>query len=207
MKKSLFYACSFSLLILLAAACSDSGQDAQSEPSDQAVQTSTLPEPELDGYSRGFALRDMRFLWTLNEDSLDVKLVAKTTGWVGIGFNPDEPENMKAASFIIGFVRGGKAEAADHYGTELKKHKDDEQIGGKSDFSNFSGSEENGQTELSFTVPLDSGDPMDKPISAQGDNTILLAYGKSDRIVLKHKFRSILKVNLSTGENSVLLAK
>ena len=96
MKKLLFYACSSVCVMLLATACSDSGQDGEPEPSGGVTQTAPLPEPELGGYGRGFVLRDMRFLWTLKEDSLDVKLVAKTTGWVAIGFNPDEPENIFA---------------------------------------------------------------------------------------------------------------
>ena len=99
------------------------------------------------------------------------------------------------------------AEVFDHYGTETKKHQDDEKIEGTSNLSNVSGSEQDGQTVLEFTVPLDSGDAMDKPVSAQGETVVLLAYGRSDSIVLKHRFRAILKVNLSTGEHSVLTVK
>ena len=57
---------------------------------------------------------------------------------------------------------------------------------------------------LEFTVPLNSGDARDKPVSSQGDTIVLLAYGRSDSVVLKHRFRAIVKVNLSTGEYSVL---
>ena len=84
---------------------------------------------------------------------------------------------------------------------------DDEKIEGKSDLSNVSGSEQDGQTVLEFTVPLDSGDPKDKPLSVEGDTIVMLAYGRSDSIVLKHRFRAILKVNLSSGEHSVLKIK
>jgi len=61
-------------------------------------------------------------------------------------------------------------------------------------------------------------DPVDKlqligradahrPVSVQGETVVLLAYGRSDSIVLKHRFRAILKVNLSSGEHSVLKMK
>ena len=130
-----------------------------------------------------------------------------TSGWMGVGFNSEMPETMKGANFLIGYVKGGTAEVFDHYGTETKKHKDDEKIDGKSDLSNVSGSEQDGQTVLEFTVPLDSGDAVDKPLNVQEDTIVLLAYGRSDSIVLKHRFRAILKVNLSSGEYSVLKIK
>ena len=53
-------------------------------------------------------------------------------------------------------------------------------------------------------MPLDSGDAKDTPLSLAGDNIVLLAYGNSDRIVLKHKLRALLSLNLSTGEHRVL---
>jgi hypothetical protein len=189
--------------LLLAALCWGCGQEAAEKPAAEAP----LSKEELGKYSQGIAVRDMRFLWTLQGDSIEVKLAAPTNGWMGIGFNPDTPENMKGANFIIGFVKGGEAQAFDHYGTELKKHKDDEKIEGKSDVSNVSGSEQDGQTVLEFTVPLNSGDAKDKPVDVQGDTVVLLAYGRSDSIVLKHRFRAILKVNLSTGEHTILKIK
>ena len=189
--------------LLLAALSWGCGQEAAEEPAAEAA----LSQEELGKYSHGIAVRDMRFFWTLQGDSIDVKLSAPTNGWMGIGFNPDVPENMKGANFLIGYVKGGKAEAFDHYGTEKNKHKDDEKIDGKSNLSNLSGSEQDGQTVLEFTVPLDSGDSMDGPLSVQGDTVVLLAYGRSDSIVLKHRFRAILKVNLSSGEHSVLKFK
>jgi hypothetical protein len=191
------------LLLGLVALCSACGSEAPEKATEQAV----LPQEELGSYSRGIAVREMRFLWTPREDSLDVKLVAPTKGWIGIGFNPEKPEDMKGANFIIGYVKGGEAVAFDHYGTEKEKHTDDDKIGGKIDFSDLSGSETGNQTELAFTIPLDSGDPMDRPLSLESDNIILLAYGRSDSVILKHRFRAILKLNLSTGEHSVLKMK
>jgi hypothetical protein len=187
--------------LLLAALCSGCGREAPEE----AVEV--LSQEELGDYSRGISVRNLRFLWTLREGNIAIKLAAPTKGWVGIGFNPEIPEDMKGANFLIGYVKGGKAEVFDHYGIDKNKHKDDEKIDGKTDFSNLSGSEQDGQTVLEFTLPLDSGDAMDQPLNVQADTVVLLAYGRSDSIVLKHRFRAILKVNLSSGEHSVLKIK
>jgi hypothetical protein len=187
------------LLILLVASCSESGQETSEETSRQL-----LTEEELSGYAHGLAVGDMRFLWRLQQESIDITLAAETTGWVGIGFNPEMSEDMKGANFIIGYVKDGRAEASDHYGIMEGKHRDDEKIGGKTDFSGLSGSETNGTTKLTFSVPLDSSDPMDTALSPGNENTVLLAYGRSDSIALKHRFRAVLRVNLSTGEHRVI---
>ena len=189
--------------LLLATVSWGCGQEAAEEPAAEAA----LSQEELGDYSQGIAAGDLRFLWKLRADSIDIKLSAPTSGWIGVGFNPETPENMKGANFLIGYVKGGEAQVFDHYGTELKKHKEDEAIGGATDVSNVSGSEQDGQTTLEFTIPLDSGDANDRPLSAQGDTVVLLAYGRSDSIVLKHRFRALLKVNLSTGEHRVLKMK
>jgi hypothetical protein len=189
-------------MLLLTALGSGCGEGAPEEP----IQQEPLPQAELGDYSQGIELQGMRFLWSLQQDSIDIQLSAPTKGWVGIGFNPETPENMKGANFVLGYVKGGTAQVFDHYGTTKNKHKEDEDIDGSTDLSNVSGSEQNGNTVLEFSIPLDSGDAKDRPISRE-ENFVLLAYGRSDSIVLKHQFRSLSKVNLSTGEYSVMLMK
>jgi hypothetical protein len=200
MRELPFKFCLCLLLAFLIVSCAESDREApETDASKQA-----LPEAELGDYSHGIALKDMRFLWRLREDKIDIKLAAPTKGWLAVGFNPENGEDMGGANLIIGFVRAGKAEVVDHYGIMREKHKDDEKIGGQTNVSNVSGSEADGTTEVEFTIPLDSGDAKDRPLSLEDDNTVLLAYGKSDRIVLKHRFRAILRVNLSTGEHRVV---
>jgi hypothetical protein len=202
MRDLLFKVCFPLFMAFLIVSCADTDEEAP-----ETYASKLLTEAELGDYSRGIELADMRFLWRLGEDSIDIKLAAPTPGWVAVGFNPETGENMKGANLIIGFVRAGKAEVVDHYGTMKDKHKDDDKIGGQTNISNVSGSEAGGTTEVQFTIPLDSGDAKDTVVSRAGDNTVLLAYGKSDRIVLKHKFRAVLKLDLSTGEHGVVKMK
>jgi len=169
-----FKVCSSLFLAFLIFSCAAPDEDATGEHPSKL-----LTAAELGDYSHGIAVGDMHFLWTAREDSIDIKLAAPTKGWVAVGFNPET-------------------------GRTMKKHKDDDKIGGQTNISNVSGSEENGTTEVAFTIPLDSADAKDTALSLDGDNIVLMAYGKSDRIVLKHKFRAILSLNLSTGEHRVL---
>jgi len=149
-------------------------------------------------YSHKIDVKKISFHWEVDGTVLHVKLIAKTTGWVGIGFNPTE--EMKDANFILGYVKNGKAKATDEYGISNNKHKTDHKIGGQNNVSNLAGKEENGVTEISFTIPLNSGDTKDRPLSIDTETIVLLAYGAGrDSFKSKHKFRTALKVNLKTG--------
>lgn len=202
MRELPFKACLSLLPAFLIVACAESKEGAAAHAPAQQIAAA-----ELGDYSHGIALEDMRFLWRLRQDSIDIKLSAPTRGWVAVGFNPETGKNMKGANLLIGLVRDGKAEVVDHYGTMKDKHREDDKIGGQTNVSNVSGSEQDGTTEVQFTIPLDSGDAKDTPVSPEGDNIVLLAYGNSDRVMLKHKFRALLRLNLSTGENAVLAIK
>lgn len=150
-------------------------------------------------YAHEVKAKDMTFSWTIDGSNLKGKISAKTTGWVGIGFNPTE--KMKGADFILGYVKDGKAQIIDDYGTEKNAHKDDDKIGGTNNATLVGGTEEGGITTIEFSIPLNSGDKMDTVIDPAGETTILLAYGGSrDSFISKHKDRATIKVNLTTGQ-------
>ncbi|MBU2628798.1 MAG: DOMON domain-containing protein, partial [Proteobacteria bacterium] len=107
-------------------------------------------------YKHTLEAKDMQFSWTIEGDQIHVKLSAKTTGWVAIGFDPENA--MEGANIIIGAVKDGKVKIEDHYGDRKRGHTSDEELGGKNNVLNPSGSEEDGVTTISFTFPLDTGD-------------------------------------------------
>jgi len=150
-------------------------------------------------YTNKIDVKDMSFQWKIDGDQIHIKLVAKTAGWVGIGFNPTKI--MKDANFILGYVKGGKPTVTDHFGTGERKHEHDKKLGGESNISNIFGKEENGKTEIGFTFPLNSGDSNDQEIKVDQDNIILLAYGAGrDSFRALHKYRTPIIVNLSSGK-------
>jgi hypothetical protein len=153
------------------------------------------------GYTYKIQVDTMSFNWAVDNRWLKVKLAAETEGWLGIGFNPSE--QMKDANFIVGFVKDGAVVVNDEHGIENKVHKEDEDIGGASNVEDISGSEGPSGTEIAFTIPLSSDDSLDKSIDTESDITVLLAYGKTDRLVQQHIMRSELTVNLSSGNYTV----
>jgi hypothetical protein len=147
--------------------------------------------------------KKITFAWKVEGDKLAVKLTAETDGWVGIGFNP--VTEMKGANFILGYVKKGVAKLEDDFGYDANEHKPDTKLEGTSDVTLVGGTEADGMTTIEFTLPLDSADKNDTKIDVNGDTTVLLAYGAGrDSFKSKHKYRSALKLNLSTGASEKL---
>jgi hypothetical protein len=154
-------------------------------------------------YDYKIAVENVVFQWKITGETIHIRLAAKTEGWVGIGFNPSA--RMKDANFIIGYVKEGEVNITDHYGTTERQHEKDTKLGGQMNITDMAGKEEKGVTEITFSIPLNSEDPKDQPIWTDKDNTVLLAYGAGrDSFRAKHHFRTVLKVNMSTGEFSSL---
>jgi hypothetical protein len=88
----------------------------------------------------------------------------------------------------------------DEFGTTNTGHKTDTKVGGTENVTVVGGSEESGVTTIEFVIPLNSGDAKDGVIDPAGDTVLLLAYGAGrDSFKSKHKFRTTMTVNLSTG--------
>ena len=169
-----------------------------------SLQTGTAISGD-QGYTYKIQVEKMAFNWAVKDNQLHVKLSAETEGWIGIGFNPTE--QMRDANFIIGFVQNGAVTVTDHHGVENKVHKEDTDLGGSSNVIAESGTEGPSGTEVAFAVPLSSEDTLDKPIDPDKDISVLLAYGRSDRLVQQHLMRSKLTVNLSSGKYTVMFVK
>lgn len=154
-------------------------------------------------YQHTLEVQNMKFAWSLDEDQIHVQISAETTGWVGIGFDPETA--MSGANIIIGAVKNGKFKVEDHYGDRKRGHTNDEKLGGKNDVLTPDGKEEGGVTTISFSLPLDTGDKYDKPIDPNGMTKIMLAYGAGrDSFKTRHPYRTVYEINLSTGENKKL---
>lgn len=117
----------------------------------------------------------VNFQWQVDGDSLNVQVSAKTTGWVAVGFDPSNM--MQDANIIIGYVSDGEAFVRDDYGVGKVKHGADADNGGTDDVANVSGTEEDGVTTLRFTIPLDSGDSTDRPLTEGNKYKVIVAHG------------------------------
>jgi hypothetical protein len=129
-------------------------------------------------------------------DMLSVELTGPTTGWVGVGFDPDSI--MLGANFILGYVVSSATTLRDDYGWQTFSHRADTLLGGTSDVTLDGGSESGGETTIMFTIPLDSGDQYDKPLVPGDTYTVLLAYGPNgaDDFSTQHAFATTAEIGI-----------
>jgi hypothetical protein len=154
------------------AEASEDGTEQTAEPQEQMVQP-----PAGSGPEGVLTVEDVDLSWEIGEGSIAVMVTAPTDGWVAVGFEPTMA--MKDADIIIGHVSGGEAFISDDWGDAPTSHKPDVDLGGTSDVTDVSGSETDGSTTLSFTIPLDSGDSHDRVLTPGATVKILLAYGRA----------------------------
>jgi DOMON domain len=143
----------------------------------------------------------MKFYWLVDPDTIHVVVSAPTTGWVGIGF--DQVNVMQGANFIIGYVEDDSTGfVRDDWGNTPTVHSADVNNGGTEDIYNTGGLESGGISYIYFSMPLDSGDPYDKPLSWDENYPLILAYGNSDSFTYMHAnagFSSFTVDNTSGG--------
>ena len=134
--------------------------------------------------------------WKVEGDDLQVKVSAATTGWVAVGFDP--ANRMQGANFIIGYVSGDDVFIRDDYGSGPTAHLSDTSAGGSDDVTDEGGTEADGTTEITFTIPLDSGDSLDRVLVEGSSYTVLLGRGPNgaDNFTAQHGARTSTTITI-----------
>lgn len=113
------------------------------------------------------------------------------TGWVAVGFDP--VNRMQGANYLIAAVTGAGLLVEDHYGTGPTTHRRDR----REDLLRAAGRIAGGATVVEFVIPLDSGDPEDKPLRPGRTYTVLLAYHRSSpSFAVQHTARGAVQIAL-----------
>jgi hypothetical protein len=124
------------------------------------------------------------FSYKIDGKNLVAIVSCKTKGWIAVGFNPKNI--MQNANLIMGSVVDGSALLSDEFGDGMYSHKPDTVIGGKNNIIAGDCTQANGVTTLSFTIPLDSGDPKDTKLVPGSKVKLLFATGATNDIRKKH---------------------
>jgi len=133
--------------------------------------------------------------WRTDDEYLYVNIMAPTSGWVAVGFDPVNA--MQDANIIIGYVDGsGDVMIRDDYGTSPGSHASDVSLGGTDNTAGHYGKEEDGMTMIHFMIPLNSGDDYDKMLVPGNNYGIILAYGSADNFTGFHTMATSLDIDL-----------
>ena len=161
---------------------------------------STLCFAQEARYQHKIATDEITFEWTADANLIHIRLSGKTTGWVGIGFNPTHA--MKNANFVIGYVKDKEVKITNQFGNSNFSHAPYTTAGKKSGLTDVSGKEANGTTEIAFTMPLKSRHNPKSDIKPDAETTVMLAHGPNyvKSFFVKHQYKTELQVNLSTGK-------
>jgi uncharacterized membrane protein len=120
--------------------------------------------------------------WTRTSGKVYFAIIADTTGWVAIGFDPVVV--MDNADLVFGWVDdSGKAKVIDcHSQGAYGPYPPDEKLGGTDDILQYGGSESEGRTTIEFSRFLNTGDRYDSVLWPRpgGGNKIIWIYGASD---------------------------
>lgn len=100
--------------------------------------------------------------WRVDGNDLALRIRAETTGWVVVGFDPEQ--GMESANIITGYYNG-EVHLRDDRGVNESLHRSDTALGGYNNILDSDGSETDGVTEIEALIPLDSPDVFDKPLS------------------------------------------
>ncbi|UCF10559.1 MAG: hypothetical protein JSW65_02490 [Candidatus Bipolaricaulota bacterium] len=163
-------------------AVEEAAQDATPEV---PTETPVLPQEKgavfaVDGivkpgeYSRSMTLARVEISWSNDAETLRMALDAPGEGYVTVGFDP--VDRKVGANYIIGYVKDGEAVVRDHVGTRGNLHEWDVEVGGEDNLLDYAGTEVDGRTVLEFIIPLDSGDPKDRPLAPGATHVVQVAY-------------------------------
>ena len=158
------------------------------------VETSRSAGVTIDGqiepgeYGQSIEAAGMVVSWANDGERLMMGVISPGAGYIAVGLDPDR--SMEGANFILGAVSDGVVVMRDDYGTGLFAHAADIDRGGTDDILEAAGSESDAGTVIEFAIPLNSGDPKDKPLVPGETYAILVAYHRSnDSFAAKHSER------------------
>lgn len=133
--------------------------------------------------------------WRTDANYLYVNLMAPTSGWVAVGFDPVNA--MQDADIIIGYVNAsGEVFIRDDYGTSPGSHASDTSLGGEDNVMDHYGMDDGSMTMLHFKIPLNSGDQYDKALVPGNTYDVILAYGSADNFTAFHTMATSIEIDL-----------
>jgi hypothetical protein len=185
------------LVVLLVSALALSAMDMVIEKSDGSMMS--VPIDQVDNITfasyQEVVAEGVTLQWRTDDDYVYINLMAPTTGWVAVGFDPVNA--MQDANIIIGYVNSsGEVNIRDDYGTSPGSHAADTSLGGADHVMDHYGMDDGSMTMLHFKIPLDSGDEYDKMLMPGNTYDVILAYGSADNFTGFHTMATSIEIEL-----------
>ncbi|MCI4667235.1 MAG: DOMON domain-containing protein [Bacteroidia bacterium] len=145
-------------------------------------------------YPKQIEKNDMKVSWEFEKDVINIRLSAPTQGWIAIGFN--EVSGLKGNYLLMARVVEGKAELVEHFVFAPGDYQAITKSSPNPKVIEVSGQEENGTTDISFSLKGNFSDEFRKSLVPKKDYHLLMAYSVSDNFKHHSRMRTSIKIRL-----------
>ncbi|MEM9078443.1 MAG: DOMON domain-containing protein [Bacteroidota bacterium] len=118
------------------------------------------------------------FTYEVVGDSLECQLNAPTNGWIGVGFN--DKNSIVGSDLLLFNIVDGIPSCTDLFVKGIGSPVRDDKNGGKNTINLRGGIERKSYTSITFSIPLDSGDPNDFLLLPNKEAWLILAFSVND---------------------------
>jgi DOMON domain len=136
----------------------------------------------------------MTFHWRFDKDHLQCQASAPNKGWVAIGFNTKD--ELSGTNLIMGAVEQDFVTIDDRFIVKPGEHKSIIDLGGSEAVVHRSGTEENGVTTISFSIPLSVNDKFHHNLLEGKEYYVLMAFSQEDDFQHHSIMRTTIKLKL-----------
>ncbi len=132
--------------------------------------------------------------WNVNKNQISFIIKAPTNGWVAMGIN--DKEQLSGTNLIMGASEHGFYKLEDQYIVGIGNHQSILKLGGNEAILYRNVQENNGQTILQVTIPLESTDSFHHNLQQGKSYYLLLAWSVSDDFGHHSRYRTFKKITL-----------
>jgi|GEM_PF-2252169 len=118
------------------------------------------------------------FAYSIEQNKLVCKMEAPTNGWVGVGFN--KQNSIVGSDLLLFNIVNGKSTYTDLFVKSAGNPKKDIDLGGENSIRLIDSQENENNTMVHFSIPLNSDDPFDFTHKIGESFWLILAYSVED---------------------------
>ena len=180
---------------------SEDEQENTAAPDSETLLTENIViDGSMDSHEYFFSLKDettgLEVYWSNNRQYIYIGIIAGSSGWTAIGFNPEFA--MKGANIIFMAINGKDIVIRDDFGNSTFSHSPDEDLGGSFDIEEYAGKADGDTAVYEFKMLLDSGDEFDGVLNSGEEYKVILSV--NERVIdfdSKHTKKSSSQIQLA----------
>ncbi|NAY92355.1 hypothetical protein GTQ34_10525 [Muricauda sp. JGD-17] len=145
-------------------------------------------------YAQEIQVERMKVSWQHHDEVVSFTASAPDDGWVALGFN--SKDDIVGSNLIMVGVTGSKVTAEDFYVVSAGNPQPVKSLNSESQIINSSGSEENGITTVTFSIPIKAFDDYHFDLTKGRKLWLICAYSMEDEFDHHSRMRKHVEITL-----------